>query len=159
MPISRFTFRGSHTLERAIGLFIVVNLVLLTRNNCRRYAPNIANVIYHKNKELALAPTPQLKKINLASVILANGMTDNYIQMASLPEYLCEGPYPIYDDPNGPECTSLRSKVPTCQRLIKACRDFSSKLTCVPAALYCYQQLYGPVQRTYFSFIVFRTGR
>jgi len=112
------------------------------------YAPNIANVIYHKNKELALAPTPQLKKINLASVILANGMTDNYIQMASLPEYLCEGPYPIYDDPNGPECTSLRSKVPTCQRLIKACRDFSSKLTCVPAALYCFRQLYGPVQQS-----------
>jgi len=75
-------------------------------------------------------------------------MTDNYIQLASVPDYLCEGPYPIYDEPNGPECSSLRSKVPTCQRLIKTCRDFTSKLTCVPAALYCYQQLYGPIQQS-----------
>lgn len=112
--------------------------------------PNIANVIYHKNKELELAPTPRLKKINLASVILANGMTDNYVQMASIPDYLCDGPYPIYDDPNGWECTSLRSKVPTCQRLIKACRSFPSQFTCVPAAMYCNQQLYGPIIRTYF---------
>ncbi|KIM82260.1 hypothetical protein PILCRDRAFT_820643 [Piloderma croceum F 1598] len=112
------------------------------------YAPNIASVIYHKNKELELAPTPQLKKINLASLILANGMTENYVQMASIPDYLCEGPYPIYDDPDGPECTSLRSKVPTCQRLIKACRDFPSRLTCVPAAMYCNQQLYGPIQQS-----------
>lgn len=112
------------------------------------YAPNIASVIYHKNKELDLAPTPQLKKINLASVILANGMTENYVQMASIPDYLCEGPYPIYDEPNGPECTSLRDKVPTCQRLIKACRSFPSRLTCVPAALYCNQQLYGPIQQS-----------
>ena len=113
-----------------------------------RYAPNIANVIYNKNKEFLLAPTPQLRKINLASVILANGMTDNYIQMASIPDYLCEGPYPLYDDPYGPECISLRSKVPVCQRLISACRMFPSKLTCVPAALYCNLQLYGPIQRT-----------
>jgi len=75
-------------------------------------------------------------------------MTDNYIQLASVPEYLCEGPYPIYDSPNGPECTALRSKVPTCQRLIKACRDFNSKLTCIPATMYCYNQLYAPVQRS-----------
>lgn len=86
-------------------------------------------------------------KINLASVILANGMTENYIQLASVPDYLCEGPYPLYDDPKGPECTALRSKVPICQRLIKACRSFSSKLTCIPATLYCLNAFYGPIQR------------
>ncbi|KAI0284168.1 Alpha/Beta hydrolase protein, partial [Russula brevipes] len=53
--------------------------------------PNIASVIYKKNKELALAPTPQLARINLASVILANGQTDPYIQMASVPDYYCDG--------------------------------------------------------------------
>ena len=113
--------------------------------------PNIANVIYHKNKDLELAPNPRLKKINLTSIMLGNGMTDNYVQLTSIPDYLCEGPYPIFDDPNGPECTALRIKLPTCQRLIKACRNFPSKLTCVPATLYCYQQLYGPVQRIYFG--------
>ena len=119
------------------------------------FAPNIANVIYHKNKELELVPTSQLKKIHLASVILANGMTDNYVQLTSIPDYLCEGPYPIYDDPSGPQCTALRSKVPTCQRLIKACRTFPSKLTCIPATLYCYQQLYGPIQRIHLVFAIF----
>ena len=113
------------------------------------YAPNIASVIYKKNKELALAPTPKLARINLASVILANGLTDPYIQMASVPDYACDGPYPIYDDPEGPQCTALRSKVPTCQRLVKACYDYGSRLTCVPAGLYCFNQLFGPLQREY----------
>ncbi|KAG1731604.1 Alpha/Beta hydrolase protein [Suillus paluster] len=112
------------------------------------YAPNIANVIYTENKQLPPLPVPGLVKINLASVILGNGMTDNYIQMASIPDYLCEGPYPIYDDPNGAQCAALKSKVPTCQRLIKACHDFNSRLTCVPAALYCNSQLYGPIQQS-----------
>jgi len=112
------------------------------------FAPNIASVIYKKNKEIALTPVPKLAKINLASVILANGLTDPYIQMASVPDYACNGPYPIYDDPEGPQCTALRSKVPTCQRLIKGCYDFGSRLTCVPAGLYCFSQLFGPLQQT-----------
>lgn len=111
------------------------------------YAPNIASVIYKKNKELAAAPNPKLARINLASVILANGITDPYIQMASVPDYACNGPYPIYDDPEGPQCVALRTKVPTCQRLIKSCYDYGSRLTCVPAALYCWSQLFGPLQR------------
>lgn len=112
------------------------------------YGPNIANVIYTENQQLPLSPDAKLVKINLASVMLGNGMTDNYVQMASIPDYLCDGPYPIYDDPDGAQCTALRSKVPTCQRLIKACRDFNSRLTCVPAALYCNSQLYAPIQQS-----------
>ncbi|KAI0320056.1 serine carboxypeptidase [Amylostereum chailletii] len=112
------------------------------------YAPNIASVIYKKNKELVLAPIPHVQKINLASVILANGLTDPYVQMASVPDYACDGPYPVYDDPNGPQCQALRTKVPTCQRLIKSCYDFNSKLACVPAGLYCNSQLFGPLQQT-----------
>ncbi|KAI9448816.1 Alpha/Beta hydrolase protein [Lactarius psammicola] len=112
------------------------------------YAPNIASVINKKNKELVAAPSPELAKINLASVILANGITDPYVQMASIPDYACNGPYPVYDDPDGPQCVSLRKKVSICQRLIKSCYNFSSRLTCVPAALYCWNQLFGPLQRT-----------
>ncbi|KAG5642320.1 hypothetical protein DXG03_002995 [Asterophora parasitica] len=92
------------------------------------YAPNIANVIYQENKQLGLAPVPHLKHINLASVILANGLTDPYIQMASVPDYVCEGPYPLYNDPQGPECQALRSKIPTCQRLIKSCYHMFASL-------------------------------
>lgn len=112
------------------------------------YVPNIANVIYTENQQLPLSPDAGLVKINLASVMIGNGMTDNYVQMASIPDYLCEGPYPIYDDPDGAQCAALRTKVPTCQRLIQSCRSFNSRLTCVPAALYCNSQLYAPIQQS-----------
>jgi carboxypeptidase C (cathepsin A) len=112
------------------------------------YAPNIASVIHKANKELVLKPNAAVKKINLASVVLANGLTDPFIQMASVPDYACDGPYPMFSDPDGPECQSLRAKVPTCQRLIKSCYEYGSRFTCVPAALYCNAQLIGPLQQT-----------
>ncbi|PPQ66021.1 hypothetical protein CVT26_010777 [Gymnopilus dilepis] len=111
------------------------------------YAPNFANVIFKANKELQAAPNPKLKHINLSSVILANGLTNPYVQMASVPDYVCEGPYPVYDDPEGPQCQALRSKVPTCQRLIKACYNFNSKFACAPAIMYCNSQLFGPLMQ------------
>lgn len=111
------------------------------------YAPNAAAIFHRMNKQLALAPTPGLTKINLASVILANGLTDPYEQMASIPDWACEGPYAVYDDPRGPQCMSLRSKVPTCQRLVQTCYKFNTRLACVPAQLYCWPQLIGPLQR------------
>ncbi|EIM83602.1 serine carboxypeptidase [Stereum hirsutum FP-91666 SS1] len=111
------------------------------------YAPNIASIIHKNNKEVALAPTPGLLKINLASIILANGLTDPYLQFASVPDFACNGPYAPYD-PDGPECSALRTKVPTCQRLIKSCYDFNSRFSCVPAALYCWSQMFGPLQNT-----------
>ncbi|KZS93183.1 peptidase S10, serine carboxypeptidase [Sistotremastrum niveocremeum HHB9708] len=111
------------------------------------YAPNIASVIHKKNKEFSLAPSPGRPKINLSSVILANGLTEPYTQFGKVAEYACEGPYPVWDDPNGPECTSLRGKTPTCQRLINACYNYDSRFTCVPAALYCWSQLYGSFQQ------------
>jgi len=101
------------------------------------YAPNFAKIMYQENKKLSLAPIPELKHINLASVILGNGLTDPYIQFGSIPDYVCDGPYPVYDDPKGPECQALRAKVPTCQRLTKSCYQFNSRFTCVPATLYC----------------------
>jgi len=112
------------------------------------YAPNFASVIFKENQQLALAPRPTIKHINLASVILANGLTDPYIQMASVPDYVCDGPYPVYDDPEGPQCQALRTKVPTCQRLVKSCYNFDSRFTCVPANVYCNSQLFGPLMQT-----------
>jgi carboxypeptidase C (cathepsin A) len=111
------------------------------------YAPNAASIFHERNKELDLAPVPGLIKVNLASVILANGITDPLNQLPTVPDFACDGPYPIYDDPEGPQCTALRTKVPTCERLIKACYDFDSRFTCVPAQLYCWGQLLGPLQR------------
>ena len=111
------------------------------------YAPHAASIFHAKNKQFGLAPVPGLIKINLASVILANGLTDPYEQMASIPDWACDGPYPVYDDPEGPQCSALRSKAPTCQRLIEACYRFDSRWACLPAQLYCWSQLIGPIQR------------
>ena len=122
------------------------------------YGPTFANIIYKANHDLALAPNPRIKHINLASVILGNGLTDPYVQMASVPDYACSGPYPIYDDPEGPECMALRTKVPTCQRLIKACYQFKSKLTCVPAVFYCNSQILGPLMRAVCSIVPHRAN-
>lgn len=116
------------------------------------YAPNIASVIYQHNTKLDAEPVPDMKRINLASLILANGITDPYTQMATVPEYACNGPYAVYDDPEGPECHSLRSKVPICQRLIQSCYTFNSRWTCVPAGAYCYNQLFGPLQSRFLRF-------
>lgn len=112
------------------------------------YAPHFAAEIHARNKALDEAPSSKgLVKINLASVILANGHTDPLLQFPTIPTFACEGPYPIYDDPAGAQCQSLRSKVPTCERLVKACYDYGSRLTCVPATLYCNSQLWAPIQR------------
>ena len=117
------------------------------------FAPNIASVIHKENKKVPLTTSSDgasaLVRIKLASIMIGNGMTDNYIQMASIPDYLCEGPYPLYDDPQGPQCQALRAKVPTCQSLTKACYKYNSRLLCVPAALYCNAQLYGPISRAF----------
>jgi cathepsin A (carboxypeptidase C) len=117
------------------------------------YAPNIATVVHKANKEAAKTKNSEITHINLASVILANGLTDPFVQMASVPDYACDGPYPMFSDPNGAECQALRTKVPTCQRLIKSCYDYGSRFSCVPAALYCNTQLFGPLQRMFLSLL------
>ncbi|KAI0763992.1 carboxypeptidase C [Trametes elegans] len=115
------------------------------------YAPSIASVVHHKNVALstdASAFAPGLVHINLASLLIGNGITDPYTQMASIPDAACEGEFPVFDDPESPQCQALRTKVPTCQRLVKSCYDFDSKFTCVPALLYCNSQLMGPIMQT-----------
>ncbi|KAJ3526965.1 hypothetical protein NMY22_g9960 [Coprinellus aureogranulatus] len=111
------------------------------------YAPNFASVIHKANKDLKAREDAKLKHINLASVVLANGLTDPYIQYASIPDYLCDGPYAQYD-PEGPQCQALRTKVPTCQRLVKSCYNFNSRFACLPAILYCNSQLMAPIVQT-----------
>lgn len=106
------------------------------------YAPHIASVIYQENQK-----TPALNDlvtINLRSVIIGNGLTDSATQLPSIPDYLCEGPYPLFDDPEGPQCQSLRSQASTCHTLVQGCYLVNSRLVCTPAALYC-SRLYAPM--------------
>lgn len=110
------------------------------------YGPNMASVIHKNNKA---SPSGSVH-INLESLILANGQTNVLIQYPSIPDYACNGPYSIFSDE---ECESLKSGAATCERLIQACYQYGSRFTCVPAALYCQNSLYGPIQRKHFALI------
>ncbi|KAJ6631182.1 serine carboxypeptidase [Mycena sp. CBHHK59/15] len=120
-----------------------------TSNSCLGiYAPNIASVIWHANQALVVSSKPRSTHINLASVIIGNGIVDPYIQIPSIVDYVCNGPYPVYDDPHGPECTALRSNIPRCQLLIKLCNLYASDLTCAPASRYCRSRLFEPSMKS-----------
>ncbi|KAH9028317.1 serine carboxypeptidase [Lactarius hengduanensis] len=100
-----------------------------------RSAPNIASVIYKKNKELAAAQARSWLRSSFASVILRTASPTHTIQMTSVPDYACDGPYP---------CVALRTKVPICQRLIKSCYAFNSRLTCVASGFVLLGPTHGP---------------
>ncbi|KAG2355101.1 peptidase S10 serine carboxypeptidase [Suillus spraguei] len=86
------------------------------------FGPNIANVIFTQNQKLRLSPDANIVKIKLASIMLGNGMTDNYVQMAVL----------------------------RCQDLIKICRELNTRWTCANAATYCFK-LYNPIRQSGFN--------
>jgi len=73
-------------------------------------------------------------------------LTDPYTQFAFTTDYACDpSPYQIFDEQT---CNSIRSKIPTCQRLQKYCYDSPSRFTCVPASLYCWSNIVGPIQNS-----------
>ncbi|KAJ7134876.1 peptidase S10 serine carboxypeptidase [Mycena epipterygia] len=108
------------------------------------YAPHIASTVYHKNKDVVQAPSSDLRKINLQSVMIGNGLTDPLIQMPSVPEYACDGPFAVFDT-NSRQCRSLRSRASICERMVKACYATNTQVACAPANLYCWG-LWGVAQ-------------
>ena len=102
------------------------------------YVPNSAAVVYKHNKALEVQPIPGLRRLNLASVILANGLSDPYIQFAAFGEWLCEGPYAIFEDPNDPQCISWRRKAQICSKWTQACYIFGTRFVCSNAEKYCW---------------------
>ncbi|KAJ9103145.1 hypothetical protein QFC21_002567 [Naganishia friedmannii] len=104
------------------------------------YLPNIAHVIHNENKRLLSmsASARPLPILNFKSVLIGNGLSQPDIQFASVPEYACDSEYAVYEDPQGSECTSLRSKMSRCENLAKSCFKTNSKFTCVPAELICW---------------------
>ena len=100
------------------------------------YAPNTANIFHHKNRELEVVPIPGLTKINLASIILGNGWTNPLEQYSSIPDWICEGPYALFN-PESRQCRGLQRSVPRCRRLVEACYKFDTRITCALAETYC----------------------
>ncbi|EJD54383.1 peptidase S10, serine carboxypeptidase [Auricularia subglabra TFB-10046 SS5] len=103
-----------------------------------RYAPSIASVIYKRNQD----ESNTLPKINLKSIAMGNGVTEPKTQFTSDPEFACEGPYALWE-PDSPECKEMRHKAATCDKIADACYLDPMDLTCVPATLYCWSQMYN----------------
>jgi len=109
------------------------------------YVPNFASVIHKENKAVALDVNTSKIHIPLTSALIGNGLTEPYTQFASVPEFACDEKKPIFDSTT---CTSIKAKVPVCQRLQGYCYDNPSRLTCVPATLYCWQNIVGPISQS-----------
>ncbi|KAJ7455292.1 Alpha/Beta hydrolase protein [Mycena galericulata] len=95
------------------------------------YAPHIASIVHHKNKELVQAPSSDLRKINLHSVLLGNSLTDPLIQMPSVVEYASA---------NAAACGAVHQYA---ERMIKACYALDAQVSCAPATIYCWGALWG----------------
>lgn len=106
------------------------------------YGPHIASYIYEMNKEVKYYPRrPGMVYMNLASLILANGLTEPYTQFESIPEYYCGGaPYPYYD-PKSWTCRTMGAKARICLPLISACYKTKAKAACVLATNRCWSTL------------------
>ncbi|KAI0714777.1 alpha/beta-hydrolase [Earliella scabrosa] len=112
------------------------------------YGPNIASYVQKMNARSVYAPLPGQKHINLASLILANGLTDPKTQFGSVAEYMCGGgPYPPFKH-DSKECAALRIETPVCKGMIEGCYRFPSKVTCNAATSYCWARVLGPIAET-----------
>lgn len=101
------------------------------------YVPHIAAFIHAEN------PRPGQVRVNLESVVLANGLTDPAVQLASNVDYLCGGaPYPPFAADDW-RCQGWRAATPTCVALIRSCYEFRNNATCVPATTYCWGVVQG----------------
>ena len=116
------------------------------------YAPHIGAEIHRRNKELTNLPDNYLataKPIRLDSLMIGNGLTDPPVQFPSVVEYACspENKYHLFDR-ESETCKTLEAKSEVCTKLMNLCEKMDSRLSCVPAALYCWGSLYGPAQDT-----------
>ena len=93
---------------------------------------------HHQNRTLArtkVFAVPGLVHINLASMIIGNGITRLLVLMASVLNAVCDAEFPVFGGPDRVQCQALRTKVPTCERLVQSCYSFNSTFTCVHALL------------------------
>ncbi|KAF7319314.1 Carboxypeptidase [Mycena chlorophos] len=115
------------------------------------YAPHVASAIWKGNRLNATT------KIRLESVMLGNGITDPLIQIPSIVDYVCTGPFALYPDPEAAECKALRSSASTCKMLIRACNWYPNESVCGRASRYCRSRLFEPVMKSDLNWYDLRT--
>lgn len=107
------------------------------------YGPHIASYVHQKNQELDLAPRVGQIKINLASLVLANGLTDPLTQFTTIEKYMCgAAPYPPFKHTDK-TCVALRLGMPACLKMIEACYNHESVAVCRAATTYCWPAMFS----------------
>ncbi|CAN8096706.1 unnamed protein product [Discula destructiva] len=87
------------------------------------------------------------RNINLKSVLIGNGLTDPYSQYPYYRPMACgEGGYDAVLDES--QCQSMDNALPRCQSMIASCYESKSWLSCVPASIYCNNQMIGAYQQS-----------
>ncbi|ROV98189.1 hypothetical protein VSDG_04413 [Cytospora chrysosperma] len=87
------------------------------------------------------------RNINLKSVLIGNGLTDPYTQYPHYRPMACgEGGYDAVLGES--ECESMDNALPRCQSMIASCYESKSWMSCVPASIYCNNQILGTYQRS-----------
>lgn len=86
--------------------------------------------------------------INLKSILIGNGLTDEYAQYEYYQPMGCgDGGYPAVLDSK--TCDEMKSNLPTCQKKIQACYDDPKDVkSCVSASSYCNENFITPFQET-----------
>ncbi|KAF9583969.1 hypothetical protein BGW38_007971 [Lunasporangiospora selenospora] len=110
------------------------------------YIPAIGTEINEQNKKMAtpLLRAPGIQHINLASLLIGNGLTDPLVQYEYYPKMACENSYgPVLSQAT---CDQMAASYSTCAGLIQRCYDSGSAFMCLPAASYCNQKMIGPYQ-------------
>lgn len=89
------------------------------------YIPAIGKEISDSNKRTLKNIIP----IKLISLAIGNGLTDPYNQYGSYPDMACDEKYgPFLEEE---QCDKMRSRFPSCQKLIGSCYDRGSTFSCV----------------------------
>ena len=87
------------------------------------------------------------RNINLKSILIGNGLTDELAQYPYYRPMACgDGGWPAVLDES--QCRAMDNALPRCLGLIESCYRSESVWSCVPAAIYCNNAIIGPYQRT-----------
>ncbi|TPX72363.1 hypothetical protein SpCBS45565_g00456 [Spizellomyces sp. 'palustris'] len=113
------------------------------------YVPAIGHKIAEENDALKrnhLLKNSEKVEVKMKGLAIGNGLTDPLVQYEYYADMAADKKYgPILDDR---DIEDMRSKYPTCKRLIESCYKWNTAFTCVPGAIYCNNAMIQPFQKT-----------
>ncbi|KAK7690229.1 hypothetical protein QCA50_006882 [Cerrena zonata] len=110
-----------------------------------RYIPVFASEVYDQN---AVLIQNGLTPINLTSVMIGNGCTDDGTMYSAYYEMQCS-PASVHPINTIANCVDMRRKVPRCEKMFKeSCRDSTDSIACNIALSFCNDAIFNPFMET-----------